>query len=112
MGLSGLHDTNTSFILLGLIGAYFFFQSMGVVLYVLVCGALPFDGTTLQSLRESVIKGKFRIPFFMSAGEDFYLWYNFNALIQHRRNNIKTERENVGDCNICTVVCCISSLCQ
>ena len=26
-------------------------QSLGVVLYVLVCGALPFDGTTLQALR-------------------------------------------------------------
>jgi len=73
MGLSGLSVTNTSFILLGLFGEYFFFQSMGVVLYVLVCGALPFDGTTLQSLRESVIKGKFRIPFFMSAGEHLYL---------------------------------------
>nr|CAD7194420.1 unnamed protein product [Timema douglasi] len=42
--------------------------SMGVVLYVLVCGALPFDGSTLQNLRTRVIKGKFRIPFFMSAG--------------------------------------------
>ena len=85
-----------------------------MVLYVLVCGALPFDGTTLQSLRESVIKGKFRIPFFMSAGEHFYIWDHFSALIHHRRNNIKTEREreNVGDCNICTPVCCISSLCQ
>nr|CAD7423082.1 unnamed protein product [Timema monikensis] len=41
--------------------------SMGVVLYVLVCGALPFDGSTLQNLRTRVIKGKFRIPFFMSA---------------------------------------------
>jgi hypothetical protein len=112
MGLSGLHDTNNSFILLGLIGAYFFFQIIRMALDVLVCGVVPVDGTTLQSLRESVIKGKFRIPFFMSAGEDFYLWYNFSALIQHRRNNIKTEGENVGDCNICTVVCCISSLCQ
>jgi len=93
MGLSGLSVTNTSFILLGLTGEYFFFQSMGVVLYVLVCGALPFDGTTLQSLRESVIKGKFRIPFFMSAGEHFYLWDHFNAPIHHRRSNIKSGRE-------------------
>ncbi|XP_068081094.1 serine/threonine-protein kinase SIK3 isoform X2 [Anabrus simplex] len=41
--------------------------SLGVVLYVLVCGALPFDGSTLQSLRTKVISGKFRIPFFMTA---------------------------------------------
>ncbi|XP_012280927.1 serine/threonine-protein kinase SIK3 isoform X2 [Orussus abietinus] len=41
--------------------------SLGVVLYVLVCGALPFDGPTMQSLRSVVISGKFRIPFFMSA---------------------------------------------
>uniref|UniRef100_A0A182FEY7 non-specific serine/threonine protein kinase n=1 Tax=Anopheles albimanus TaxID=7167 RepID=A0A182FEY7_ANOAL len=40
--------------------------SLGVVLYVLVCGALPFDGTTLHDLRSVVVAGKFRIPFFMS----------------------------------------------
>lgn len=40
--------------------------SLGVVLYVLVCGALPFDGATLHDLRSMVISGKFRIPFFMS----------------------------------------------
>ncbi|XP_013793398.2 serine/threonine-protein kinase SIK3-like, partial [Limulus polyphemus] len=41
--------------------------SLGVVLYVLVCGALPFDGSTLQSLRTRVLAGKIRIPFFMST---------------------------------------------
>ncbi|XP_062544540.1 serine/threonine-protein kinase SIK3 homolog isoform X2 [Armigeres subalbatus] len=40
--------------------------SLGVVLYVLVCGALPFDGATLHDLRSVVVAGKFRIPFFMS----------------------------------------------
>lgn len=44
-------------------------QSLGVVLYVLVCGALPFDGSTLQNLRARVLSGKFRIPFFMSTGK-------------------------------------------
>ncbi|XP_022166638.1 serine/threonine-protein kinase SIK2-like [Myzus persicae] len=42
--------------------------SMGVVLYVLVCGALPFDGSTLHSLRDRVLSGRFRIPYFMSTG--------------------------------------------
>lgn len=37
-------------------------------MYVLVCGTLPFDGVTLQALRENVISGMFRIPFFMSMG--------------------------------------------
>lgn len=47
----------------------FLTQSLGVVLYVLVCGALPFDGSTLQNLRARVLSGKFRIPFFMSTGK-------------------------------------------
>ena len=41
--------------------------SLGVVLYVLVCGALPFDGHTLQSLRTRVLSGKFRIPYSKSC---------------------------------------------
>uniref|UniRef100_A0A8C5WPH7 non-specific serine/threonine protein kinase n=1 Tax=Laticauda laticaudata TaxID=8630 RepID=A0A8C5WPH7_LATLA len=40
--------------------------SLGVVLYVLVCGALPFDGPTLPILRQRVLEGRFRIPYFMS----------------------------------------------
>lgn len=45
-----------------------------MVLYVLVCGALPFDGSTLQNLRARVLSGKFRIPFFMSTGEGAAAW--------------------------------------
>lgn len=41
--------------------------SLGVVLYVLVCGALPFDGSTLPKLRARVLAGKFKVPFYMST---------------------------------------------
>ncbi|XP_033096760.1 serine/threonine-protein kinase SIK2-like [Anneissia japonica] len=41
--------------------------SLGVVLYVLVCGALPFDAKTLPQLKERVLAGRFRIPYFMSC---------------------------------------------
>ena len=49
--------------------SYIFLQSLGVVLYVLVCGALPFDAATLPALRDRVLSGRFRIPFFMSTGK-------------------------------------------
>jgi serine/threonine protein kinase len=41
--------------------------SLGVVLYVLVCGVLPFEGPSLQLLRDRVLSGRIRIPFFMSS---------------------------------------------
>ncbi|XP_077985470.1 serine/threonine-protein kinase SIK3-like [Glandiceps talaboti] len=61
--------------------------SLGVVLYVLVCGALPFDGSTLQNLRLRVLEGKYRIPFFMST-ECEHLIKNMLVLDPNKRYNI------------------------
>ncbi|XP_073524916.1 serine/threonine-protein kinase SIK1 [Phyllobates terribilis] len=40
--------------------------SLGVVLYVLLCGSFPFDGPNLPAVRQRVLDGRFRIPYYMS----------------------------------------------
>lgn len=35
--------------------------SLGVLLYTMVSGTLPFDGATLRELRERVLRGKYRL---------------------------------------------------
>ncbi|KAJ3336446.1 MAP/microtubule affinity-regulating kinase 3 [Gonapodya sp. JEL0774] len=42
--------------------------SLGVVLYVLICGSLPFDGSTLPALKQRIVNGQYRVPGFMSQG--------------------------------------------
>lgn len=41
--------------------------SLGVVLYVLVCGYLPFEAQVFNQLRAQIINGSFKTPFFLSA---------------------------------------------
>ena len=51
------------------------------MLYVLVCGALPFDGRTLPDFKQRIMAGKFRIPYFMSLGEYYVLNYRGNSKV-------------------------------
>lgn len=39
--------------------------------YTLVSGSLPFDGTNINELKEKVISGKYRVPYYMTTGKCF-----------------------------------------
>jgi hypothetical protein len=41
---------------------------MGVILFNLVCGYLPFDGKSFNELFEKIIKAQYTVPEFVSPG--------------------------------------------
>lgn len=46
--------------------------SFGIVLYVLVCGKVPFDDQSMPALHAKIKRGVVEYPSFLSSGKSFY----------------------------------------
>ena len=55
--------------------------SFGIVLYVLVCGKVPFDDQSMPALHAKIKRGLVEYPAWLSAGELLQLHFYFHLLI-------------------------------